>query len=97
MLRRVGVKTLYSNPGSLWKNGYIDSFNGKLGDELLNGEIFYSLLEARLLINRWREHYNTERPHSSLGYRPPAPQTILSSEACSAAVHGPQWSTKELL
>ncbi len=75
-LARVGVKTLYIEPGSPWENGYNESFNGKLGDELLNGEIFYSLKEAQVLIERWRHHYNTVRPHSALGYRPPAPQTI---------------------
>ena len=72
----VGVKTLYIEPGSPWENGYNESFNGKLRDELLNGEIFYSMTEAKVLIEQWRRHYNTIRPHSSLGYRPPAPQTI---------------------
>jgi putative transposase len=76
-LGRIGVRTLYIEPGSPWENGYNESFNGKLRDELLNGEIFYTLAEARILIERWRRHYNTIRPHSSLGYRPPAPQTIL--------------------
>jgi len=75
-LAQVGAKTLYIEPGSPWQNGYCESFNGKLRDELLNGEIFYSLREAQVLIERWRKHYNTVRPHSSLGYRPPAPQTI---------------------
>ena len=75
-LARVGVKTLYIAPGSPWENGYNESFNGKLGDELLDGEIFYSLKEAQVLIERWRHHYNTVRPHSALGYRPPAPQAI---------------------
>jgi transposase InsO family protein len=76
-LPRVGVKTLYIEPGSPWENGYNESFNGKLRDELLNGEIFYTLREAQVLIEQWRRHYNTVRPHSALGYRPPAPQTIL--------------------
>jgi len=76
-LPRVGVKTLYIEPGSPWENGYNESFNGRLRDELLNGEIFYSLKEAKVLIERWRRHYNTIRPHSALGYRPPAPQTIV--------------------
>ena len=76
-LGRVGVKTLYIEPGSPWENGYNESFNGKLRDELLNTEIFYTLKEAQVLIERWRQHYNTIRPHSSLGYRPPAPQIIL--------------------
>ncbi len=76
-LARVGVTTLYIAPGSPWENGYNESFNGKLGDELLDGEIFYSLKEAQVLIERWRHHYNTVRPHSALDYRPPAPQTIV--------------------
>jgi len=75
-LARVGAKTLYIEPGSPWENGYCESFNGKLRDELLNGEIFYSLKEAHVVIEQWRSHYNTVRPHSSLGYRPPAPQTL---------------------
>jgi transposase InsO family protein len=73
-LANVGAKTLYIEPGSPWENGYCESFNGKLRDELLNGEIFYSLKEAKIVIAQWRKHYNTIRPHSSLGYRPPAPQ-----------------------
>ncbi len=76
-LPRLGVKTLYIEPGSPWENGYNESFNGKLRDELLNGEIFYTLQEEKVLIERWRQHYNTIRPHSSLGYRPPAPAAIL--------------------
>ena len=76
-LNRVGVKTLFIEPGSPWENGYVESFNGKLSDELLNREIFYTLKEAKILIERWRVHYNTIRPHSSLGYRPPAPEAIL--------------------
>jgi len=83
-LGRIGVKTLYIEPGSPWENGYNESFNGKLRDELLNGEIFYTVQEAKVLIERWRQHYNTVRPHSSLGYRPPAPETILSSPAVPA-------------
>jgi transposase InsO family protein len=71
------VKTLYIEPGSPWENGYIESFNGRLRDELLNGEIFHNLKEAQVLIERWRIHYNTQRLHSSLSYRPPAPKTIL--------------------
>ena len=74
-LKRVGVRTLYIEPGSPWENGYNESFNGKLRDELLNGELFYSLKEAQIIIERWRQHYNKVRPHSSLGYRPPAPET----------------------
>ncbi len=62
--------------GSPWENGYCESFNSKLRDELLNGEIFYSLAEARIVIESWRKHYNTRRPHSSLGYRPPTPAVV---------------------
>jgi transposase InsO family protein len=79
-LKAIGVKTLYIEPGSPWENGYNESFNGKLRDELLNGEIFYTLKEAQVLIEMWREDYNTIRPHSSLGYRPPAPETILPKD-----------------
>jgi transposase InsO family protein len=75
-LGQVGAKTLYIEPGSPWENGYCESFNGRLRDELLNGEIFYSLKEAKAVIGQWRNHYNTARPHSSLGYRPPAPQAF---------------------
>ena len=77
-LGKVGTRTLYIEPGSPWENGYCESFNGKLRDEFLNGEIFYSLKEAQILTERWRVEYNTERPHSALGYRPPAPQAILA-------------------
>ncbi len=76
-LKRLKVKTLFIEPGSPWENGYNESFNGKLRDELLNGEIFYTLKEAQILIEQWRIHYNTIRPHSSLGYRPPAPETMI--------------------
>ena len=72
-LGNVGPKPLYIEPGSPWENGYCESFNSKLRDEFLNGEIFYSLKEVQILTERWRVHYNTVRPHSSLGYRPPAP------------------------
>lgn len=75
-LTQVGVTTLYIEPGSPWENGYVESFNGKLRDELLNGEIFHTVHEAKVLIEQWRRHYNTKRPHSSLSYRPPAPETI---------------------
>jgi putative transposase len=77
-LTRLGVKTLFIEPGSPWENGYIESFNGKLRDELLNREIFTTLEEAKVLIEQWRREYNQVRPHSSLGYRPPAPETLLS-------------------
>jgi transposase InsO family protein len=73
-LQRMDVKTLYIGPGSPWENGYIESFNGKLRDELLNVEIFDTLKEAQVLTEWWRKSYNTIRPHSSLGYRPPAPE-----------------------
>jgi transposase InsO family protein len=76
-LARIGVKTLFIEPGSPWENGYVESFNGKLRDECLNGEIFETLLEAQVLIERWRHEYNTFRPHSSLGYRPPAPEARM--------------------
>ncbi len=76
-LGRVGAKTLFIMPGSPWENGYIESFNGKLRDELLNREVFYTLKEVEVLTERWRQHYNQVRPHSSLGYRPPVPETVL--------------------
>jgi putative transposase len=76
-IKAVGAKTAYIEPGSLWENGYRESFNGRMRDELLNGEIFYSLREAQIIIEKWRNHYNTKRPHSALGYRPPAPEAIV--------------------
>jgi len=76
-LTRLAVKTLFIEPGSPWENGYVESFNGKLRDELLNGERFTTLLEAKVLIADWRYHYNRVRPHSALGYRPPAPEATL--------------------
>lgn len=75
-LARLGVKTLFIEPGSPWENGYCESFNGRLRDEFLAREQFDTLLEAKVLIERWRRHYNTVRPHGSLGYRPPAPEAI---------------------
>ena len=75
-LERVEVKTLFIEPGSLWENGYNESFNGTLRYELLDVELFDTLLEAKVLVERWRKEYNTIRPHSSLGYRPPAPESI---------------------
>lgn len=75
-LTRFGVETLFIEPGSPWENGYIESFNGKLRDELLNREVFTTLLEAQVLLESWRKEYNHVRPHSSLGYRPPAPGAI---------------------
>lgn len=71
------VKTLFIEPGSTWENGYIESFNGRLRVELLNGEIFYTLNEAKVILKMWRREYNTVRPHSSLGYRAPVPLAIL--------------------
>jgi len=75
-LKRNQIGTLFIEPGSPWENGYIESFNGKLRDELLQREVFDTLFEAQVLIESWRHEYNTVRPHSSLGYRPPAPETI---------------------
>ncbi len=75
--RVLTVAPLFIEPGSPWENGYVESFNGKLRDELLNGELFYTLHEAQVLIERWRRQYNTQRPHSALGYRPPAPETRM--------------------
>jgi len=75
-LGRVGVETLYIEPGSPWENGYGESFNGKLRDELLNRELFDTVLETQVLADRYRKHYNRVRPHSALGYRPPAPEAI---------------------
>lgn len=80
-LAKVGTRTLYIERGSPWENGYCESFNGKLRDECLNGEIFYSLKEAQVLIEQWRVEYNTQRPHSALGYRPPAPAACTPARA----------------
>ena len=80
----VGAKTAYIAPGSPWENGYVESFNARMRDELLNGEIFYSLKEAQIIIEGWRRHYNEIRPHSSLGYRPPAPEMILPQASALA-------------
>ena len=73
----VGAKTATIAPGSPWENGYVESFNARLRDELLDGEIFYSLLEAQVTIESWRRHYNTKRPHGSIGYKPPAPEVFV--------------------
>jgi len=80
-IHAVGAKTAYITPGSPWENGYVESFNARLRDELLNGEIFYSLKEARIIIESWRRHYNGIRPHSSLGYKAPAPEVWVPSFA----------------
>ena len=82
---------MFIEPGSPWENGYVESFNGKLRDELLNREIFDTLLEAKVLIERWRRAYNTVRPHSSLGYQPPTPEAI---QPCSLASATPQRASK---
>jgi transposase InsO family protein len=92
-LQNTGAKTLYIEPGSPWENGYCESFNSKLRDEFLNGEIFYSLKEVQVLAERWRIHYNTVRPHSSLGYKPPAPEARLSK---ANAEHGKVESKERL-
>jgi len=76
-LALVGAKTAYITPGSPWENGFNERFNGSLRDELLNGEIFYTLTEAKALIENWRCHYNEVRPHSSLGYQPPVPKVLI--------------------
>jgi putative transposase len=78
-LAKLGVKTLFIEPGSPWENGYIESFNGKMRDELLDREIFTTLAEAKVLVGQWRKEYNQIRPHSSLNYRPPAPEAILAT------------------
>jgi len=96
-LAKMGVRTLFIEPGSPWENGYVESFNGKLRDELLNREIFYTLLEAKVLIERWRQHYNRVRPHSSLGYRPPAPEAIaipaITVDSWGLCPHTPGFKT----
>ena len=86
----VGAKTAYIERGSPWENGYIESFNARLRDELLNGEIFYTLREAQIVIESWRRHYNTIRPHASIGYKPPAPEVFVPAFAAwPAALHRP--------
>ena len=79
-LGNVGVRTLFIEPGSPWENGYVESFNGKMRDELLNREVFSTLLEAKVLVEQWRREYNQIRPHSSLNYLPPAPEAIMPLE-----------------
>ena len=91
----VGAKTAYITPGSPWENGYCESFNSKLRDELLNGEIFYTIEETRVVIESWRQHYNAIRPHSSLGYRAPAPQAV--SWPTSPAIIGAPPATRHLV
>ncbi len=82
-ITKVGAKTLFIEPGSPWENGYNESFNGKLRDELLNVELFNDLREAKVLIERWRKHYNTVRPHTSIRYQPPAPEAIVQADLTS--------------
>ena len=77
----VGAKTAYIEPGSPWENGYVESFNARLRDELLDGEIFYTLREAQIVIESWRRHFNAIRPHKSLGYKPPAPEVFVQAFA----------------
>ncbi len=91
-LHHVEVKTLFLEPGGPWENGYLESFNGKLRDELLNVELLDTLLEARILVERWRRHYNTVRPHSALDYRPPAPEAIQPWAPGSAIEGSSAWS-----
>jgi len=86
-LGKLKVQTAYIHPGSPWENGYNESFNGRLRDELLNLELFYTLKEAQIIIEQWRIHYNHIRPHSSLGYKPPQPMALVSHEAYSASLH----------
>ena len=91
-LESLGVKTLFIEPGSPWENGYVESFNGKVRDELLNGEIFDTLLEAQVLVERWRKHYNQVRPHSALGYRPPAPEAIQPPPLARTPGYAQDWT-----
>jgi putative transposase len=81
----VGAMAAYIEPGSPWENGFIESFNARLRDELLNGEIFYSLAEARTVVESWRRFYNTQRPHGSLGYKPPAPEVFIPANTARSA------------
>ena len=83
-LKDLGVTTAFIEPGSPWENGYIESFNGKFRDELLNGEIFDTIYEAQVVTEKWRRHYNTLRPHSALSYRPPAPETFIPYQVANA-------------
>ncbi len=84
----VGAKTAYIEPGSPWENGYVESFNGKLRDEPLNAEVFNTLAEAKVLLEQWRVHSNTVRPHSALGYRPPAPEMVIPTMPMPPASQG---------
>ncbi|HEX2066139.1 MAG TPA: integrase core domain-containing protein, partial [Candidatus Thermoplasmatota archaeon] len=94
----VGAKTAYIAPGSPRENGYVESFDARLRDELLDGEIFYTLREAQVVIESWRRHYNTVRPHASLGFRPPAPEVVLPSFAAwPAALRRPASPTTQVV
>ena len=84
-LSRLDVGTLFIEPGSPWENGYVESFNGKLRDELLNREIFTTLEEAKVLTEGWRREYNQVRPHSALGYKPPAPEAVSGPLSATAS------------
>jgi transposase InsO family protein len=90
----IGAKTAYIGPGSPWENGYVESFNGRLRDELLDGEVFNTLREAQVLIERWRLHFNTVRPHSALGYRPPAPEVVMPGVPLPPGRPGPTGSAQ---
>ena len=90
----VGATAAFIEPGSPWENGYVESFNGKLRDELLDAEAFNTLAEAKVLIERWRRHYNTARPHSSLGYRPPAPEVVMPGGLAPPSGPGPAGSAQ---
>jgi putative transposase len=85
-LYKLKVKTAFIEPGSPWENGYNESFNGRLRDECLNGEMFYTLKEAQVIIEDWRNHYNHIRPHSALGYKPPMPMIHVKGDVCSATL-----------
>src|SRR3712207_3053956 len=85
----VGAETAYIAPGSPWENGFVESFNARLRDELLDGEIFHSLREAQVVIESWRRHYNQMRPHASLGYRAPAPEVVMPAIAASRPASPP--------
>ncbi len=83
---RFGTKPTFIEPGSPWENGFVESFNGKMRDELLNREMFYTIKEAKVIIEQWRQYYNTERPHSSLNYNAPVPQSYLLQSGLETAV-----------
>src|SRR5918998_6892117 len=94
----VGAKTAYIAPGSPWENGYVESFNARLRDELLEGKIFYTLREAEVVIESWQRHYNGVRPHASLGFRPPAPEVVLPTFAAwPAALRRPASPTMQVV